>query len=359
MFEPLDRKRVNALLREFQVSDSGLKYVDAALAAPSTNVQGTSRNVVSIMPSAKTGMVTQTDSKDTKFPFALAALFDPKCLGVTTQPPPFEIRYVGRGGRKVRTRYSPSALGFYTHRGVVIEHWEPATSRGRLDELYPGRYRFRADGTFGCEAVEEIIRPMGFSFVLRFADELSEVGNRNRRLLYSYTQPAAEKEYLKKLPELMHLFEKRCQISVEEILLSGTERDVLYFALATNRLDFDFDAVPLATQASVAQVFKDSNVRAAWEAAVRPDGSRPSFGVSTECRELQVGDELLLDGKRIVIRYVGATSLMLRDDRGDRIALDFLDLEAAKKEGKLVLPGNLGLATPKSRFYFAKPAQLE
>ena len=62
MFEPYSRERLESLLSEFPVTASGCAYIFDALAAPSRNVAGSTRNVVSHLPNPKMGFRTQSVS---------------------------------------------------------------------------------------------------------------------------------------------------------------------------------------------------------------------------------------------------------------------------------------------------------
>ena len=280
-------------------------------------------------------------------------------LDLSPRPPTIELHYKGRNGRTVRTPYTPDCLAFYREVGVVIEEWKPASERDRLEELYPGKYRQNANGDFGSDAADAVYRPMGFKFRLRFCDEIDETAHRNRQFLHTYLQPAAEAKYLPLLPKLLEFFEGQPQLSVGELIDSGADRDVIYWALASGRLFFDITANPLATQAALAQVFRDQSTYHAWRIAVRPDGSRPRPDHLGACHRLEPGDVLVLDGKRLTVRFVGNTGIVAHDDPSAALSLDFTHLEAAMLAGKLTLPVRWGAQVVKSRFYTAGGAALE
>ena len=315
--------------------------------------------MVSALPNAKMGFTVENESKDVERQFSLLRTFDPDCIGFSNQPGAVELRYIGRNGRNVRTNYTPDSIAFYRCKGTFVEELKPANQRSRLEEIYPGRYYVRSDGTYGSKPVEAVFKNMGIGFSLRFSDEINEVGHRNRQFLHTYLQPHAEKTYLPLYSDLGDYMRSCSQASIAELVEAGMDRDVLYWALATQRLAFDFDAAPLATQAALVQVFFNESTFRAWLAAIRPDGSRPRPLAALECQRLVTGDVLVLDGLRQTVRFVGHTGVLCRDDLGETTDLTFLELERASLAGKLVLPTSLGLPPVRSRFYSCGPEARE
>lgn len=358
MFRPFSQDRLDEFLRQFPVSAAGLDYLNRALAAPSRNVAGTTKNVVSSIPNPKMSMSTQSESKDGERPHILNYTFIESCIGFSTQPPTIELNYRGRNGRVVRGPYSPDCLVFDVGRGVVVEEWKPADERDKLDELYPGKYCRGADGHWGSDPIEAVLSPMGIGFALRFSDEIDSISHRNRQFLYTYLQPEAERTYLPHLEDITFRFASVPQRSLGDLIEEGADRDVIHWALATGRLHFDYGAVPLATQASAVQIFLHEATFKAWRLAVRPDGSRPVCQLVAVEQDLSAGDIFVLDGRRLTVRFIGNTSLIARAEDGSSITLNQEDLHEASRAGKLILPQRFTGPRMKSRFYTASPAAL-
>jgi putative transposase len=358
VFERFSPDRLDAFFRLFPVSSKGQNYISRALEAPSRNVAGTTHNLISNIPNPKMGMSTQGESKDGERPHVLKYTFDKQCLGFTTQPPPIEIYYKGRNGRTIRTQYTPDCLLFDLERGVVVEEWKPWQDRERLEELYPGKFCSRPDGTYGSECIEAVLHPMGIKFALRFSDEISSISHRNRQLLYTYLQPEAERRYLPQFQQLKSQFHATSQRAFGDLIEQGEDRDVLHWALAVGRLHFDSDLVCLADQAAIAQVFNDEATFKAWRIAIRPDGARPVCQVAVIDEQLRPGDSFLLDGRRLTAHYIGNTSVMARAEDGTSVVLQNQDMHAAVQAGTLVFPQKLTQAAKVSRFFTASSAAL-
>lgn len=356
MFEPYSRERLESLLSEFPVTASGRAYIFDALAAPSRNVAGSTRNVVSHLPNPKMGFRTQSESNTGERPFILAHTFDDNVIGFSTQPPRIELAYRGKNDRFVRTTYTPDCIVFARGLGVVLEEWKPPSDRHTLDDRYPGRYQNLHDGAFTSGPVNAVVNPMGISFRLRFADEIPEIGHRNRQFLASYLHQSAAREYQSRSENLVSAFNGLPQAAIADLLDRGADRDVLYWALANGRLFFDFDAVALPAAADSVQVFLHETILRAWSLSIRPNGTHPRCMPAEIERGLRQGDNFIFDGKRLTIEFLGTTALIAVSDDGQRSQLSFATLAAARD--KLVMPAK-DAASNVSPFYRASVPALE
>jgi putative transposase len=359
MFKPFDRQLLDALLRKHPVTPTGLEYIERGLAAPSRNVQGTTKNMIGGIVNPKMGFVTQAESHSVERRFVLHYTFSEDCLGFTTQPPPVDLKYQGRNGRNVRTPYTPDALAFDIHKGIEVAEWKPASDRDHFEEKYPGRYYQRTDGSWGSAPAEAVFRPMGINFELRFDDEIPQLVTENQAYLYTYLTPKAEGLFLPRLPELTIHFKERFQRTFGGLVEEGVDKDVINWALATGRLHFDPNSISLSKNAPAVQIFLHRSACEAWRLAVRPNGSRPQTHIDILDLGICVGDVFSLDGSRLTTRFAGNTGVIARMDSGDSVSLSFADLEVAFKANKLTLPARLGEAPVRSRFYSATPAALQ
>ena len=126
----------------------------------------------------------QGESWSAENPFTLEHIFNEDTVGYTNQLPRIWLHYKGRNGRTVRTPYTADCLSISKQRGVVVEEWKPSSDRGKLEEIYPGRYVRDEDDNYTSPAIQLQLDPLGLSFVVRFSDEVSSAGHRNRTYLY-------------------------------------------------------------------------------------------------------------------------------------------------------------------------------
>jgi len=242
---------------------------------------------------------------------------------------------------------------------VVVEEYKPASERDELDEKYPGKYNRLPDGNYTSDAINRVLNPMGIGFSLRFSDEISTIGHRNRRLLYTFLQPHAEQFYLPKMQTLLEIFEAVPSKTIAELVEGSADIDELHWAIAHGRLYVDLNAALLTTQRSQVQVFRDVEALQAWTLAIRPDGTRPGKDRLTGEYRFSPGDTFTFDGQRMTITIVGATALYTVTDRGEHITIAYTLLYAAHRAGKVVLPDCARPDGKDSRFWRASPKALE
>lgn len=359
MLERFTIARLEALLRLKPVSAAGRRFIDEALAAPSRNVQGTTKNVVSDIPCPKMSANAQAESWTAENPFTLQHIFDPRVVGYTNQAPRIEVAYQGKNGRAVRTTYTGDSLIFHDQRGVIVEEWKPASDREVLAEKYPGKYVRLPDGSFSSEPIQCVLEPMGIGFSLRFSDEVSSIGHRNRRFLLAYLYPAAQAAYGPKLSRLLEAFEHRTSMTLAELTESGFDADVVHWALAHRELHADLDAALLTPQKHLVQIFRHPEAMKAWGLAIRPDGGFPSTTAeSSGIDALEPGDAFLFDGQRLKVSLHGATAVYAQTSNGQPVVITHDMLVSALQGGKVVLPDRLVKDANRSRLMRASPAEL-
>lgn len=358
-FERFTKARLEALPALDALSTQGRQFLEAALAAPSRNVQGTTKNVVSDLPCPKMWGNAQAESWSAENPFTLAHIFDHDVIGYTNQVPPIEVIYKGRNGRTVRTRYTGDCLTFYSGRGIVLEEWKPASDRGELEEKFPGKYQRLESGKYTSIPICAVVNPLGIQFAVRFSDEISSTAQRNRRFLYPYLQPSASQTYVAKLPSLLSLFDETHSRSYVDLIDSGADRDTLNWAIAFGHLAIDFDTALISTESSQVIVFRYFEALKAWKLAVRPDGTRPDANIKMVQPKLQPGDVFIFDGRRLTVNMDGATAIYATDERQANVIIEYQQLMSAMRAGKVTLPANLCPDGSKSRFWESSQEALD
>lgn len=358
-FERFTQERLKDLLAIHSLSQQGMKFLENALAAPSRNVQGTRRNVVSDLPCPKMWGNAQAESWSAENALTLEHIFNFDIIGYTNQVPPIELLYKGKNNHTIRSRYTGDCLCFDSRRGIVLEEWKPASDRGLLEEKYPGKYLRLETGEYSSAPISDVLAPWGIQFVVRFSDEVSSIATRNRRFLYTYLQPSASQTYVSRLPSLLSMFADIQFRSYADLIDSGIDVDTLNWAIATGHVHINFDSALISTESSAVLVFRHRETLEAWRLAVRPDGSRPTPKVSSPHEKLRPGDVFLFDGKRLTVSMEGATAIYAVDDSRQHVTIGLELLANALREGKVVLPTPVTISQVASRFVSASPASLQ
>lgn len=357
-FERFTPERLNEFLTKHLLSPEGKLFLESALAEPSRNAQGTTRNVVSDLPCPKMWGNAQAESWSAENPFTLKHIFDPNVIGYTNQLPPLDLRYKGRNGRTVRAPYRGDCLNLDAQDGPLLEEWKPASDFGVLEEKFPGKYERTAAGEYVSVPISQIVNPWGIKFVVRFSDEIDPIGHRNRRFLYPYLEPRAAEQYANKVPAVLALLGETHSRSHADLTEGGAEPDVLNWAIAHGHLHVDLDSAPIATSPSHVLVFRNEETLQAWKLAIRPDGSHPATTEPLSQLKLRIGDVFVLDGRRLTVTMDGLTTIFALNERSEHVAVDLQVLASALRAGKAILPTCSLPAGAGSRFWSASPSAL-
>jgi putative transposase len=356
-FEAFSQGRLDALLLAHPITAQGMEFIEKALAAPSRNVQGSTRNVVSDLPCPKMRGNAQAESWSAENPFTIEKIFNPDVVAYTNQVPAIELLYKGRNGRTVRAPYTGDCLSFTSSHGVVLEEWKSSGDRDKLEEKYPGKYQRLESGEYTSIPISNIVNPWGIKFVVRFSDELTSTAIRNRRFLYHYLQPSAAQAYDSKLRPLLLMFDDIQCRSYVDLIESGADTDVLNWAIAYGHLHIDFDVAAITAEPSRVLVFRHAETLKAWKLAARPGGSRPTSNINPS-EALHIGDIFIFDGRRLRVTMDGLTAIYAVDDHQNFVTIELPLLMSAYRDGKVILPTPPPSDGSSRRFWSASPRSL-
>ncbi|EYC52737.1 hypothetical protein AZ34_00435 [Hylemonella gracilis str. Niagara R] len=357
-FERFTLNKLNQFLLEFPVSEAGKDYIDRAYLAPSRNVQGGTRNVVSDIPCPKMGVAMPTESQSVEFKFCLAHIFSSQILGYLMQPPSLELRYLGRNDKKVRSLYTPDCALFDWRSGVYLEEYKSASDREHLLRLHPGKYAQANDRNFICPPALDVVHPWGFRFRVRFDDEIHAIGHANRLFLFSYLGVEQVFDWHQIKEPLLGNFTGHGYRSYDDLVTAGVNADDLNWAIATGHLHIDFDAALLDREPDRVNVFTSRLLLESWNRAIRLNGSRPpSRTIKPEA--LSSGSRIVFDGSTLSVGVVGATALHAFDESGKAISLTYGQLNSAREAGILALPSDIANVAIAGPLWTASPKDLQ
>lgn len=357
-FVPFSQERLSQFIADYAIAPEAVNYINAAYEAPSRNVQGGTKNLASDIPCPKMMAIMPSESWSTEYMFALDHIFDSRTLGYLNQPPPINVKYVGRNGKKVRGRYTPDSLVLHFDRGVYLEEYKSASDRPDLLTKHPGKYAIAPDGSVYSSPIESELKALGIKFGVRFSDEIDPVGHSNRVFLLSYLFPSSHFEWEHIKDPLLQAFGGVCHRTYDDLVQRGADVDALNWAIATRHLHIDFNDALIETESHMIQVFTSSIHLQVWNHAIRPNGERPLPGTVNE-HDLTPGQQIIYDGVHLTVALVGATALHTFDDSKRPVVLTQEQLQTAREAGTLVLPVDLGLPNPPGRLWSATVRDLE
>lgn len=358
-FTKFTRTELEELLCRFPLPVEGRAFVDAAFEAPSRNVQGTTRNMVSEIQCPKMDCFAQSEGGTTERPAVFDYIFNNDVLGYLDQAPPIELDYVGKGGRRIRTPYRCDFLVFYRSRGCVLEEWKPADAVETLPLARQGRYEHNPSGRLKSPPAERAAQQLGIHYVVRTSDEISENRFLNHKHLFAYLEPEAEPINRPKLDAITALFRDCSYLGYKEALeRAKVDSDGINWAVAHGHVTIDMDRI-LLSQPQEVIVFRDPSALEAYRAAMGNPSGLPRVAFAPEL--FGPGDYFVFDGRRLRITLVGYGSLHATNENNHYLTLPLRQVEMAYLRGELVLePGtDRRKAGDALRLKHASPSQIE
>lgn len=341
-FTPFSEGNFKLFLEHFPLTVEGLQYWAAAYKEPSRNVQGSTKNLVGDTPCPKMRMNAQSESGTGEHPFTLLSIFNKHVLGYINQPKGIPLDYKGRNNSRVRSVYTPDSVQLDWIRGACIEEWKHANARETLEIDFPGKYKRDKNGNFTLGPIADAVGAWGYSFRVRFSDEVTAVGHANRKYLRSYLYPRDPDDAdinAFSAKGLLQFFGEKNAISLSDLKEACGDIDLINWSIATGHLHINWDLRLIEREPGLVTVFDSAEALAAWSASVRPDGSRPTLDI---CREpesdLKPGEKFLFDGRALTVQMVGSTAYHCMDEIGQYVSLTKKQLLAAIYADLVVLP---------------------
>jgi hypothetical protein len=160
----LDNQGFDVWCKALNLSQSARTLVEQIRhATPSRRVQGYQRNVSGFYPSRKMGVTIQFESHHNELARIYELEYDPDVLEYYDQPPPIELVYLTKNGRKQRHLYTPDLFVIQTD-CASWEECKPETELVKLLEHNPNRYCKGLDQQWHCPPAESYAAPYGLHF---------------------------------------------------------------------------------------------------------------------------------------------------------------------------------------------------
>ncbi|PSB64278.1 hypothetical protein C7B79_10435 [Chroococcidiopsis cubana CCALA 043] len=299
--------------------------------APSRRVQGGRRNVCGSYPSRKMGVTIQFESHRNELARIYELENDPKVLEYYDQPPPIELLYQARSGRRNRHQYTPDFFVIWTDSAG----WEECKTEPELIKLTqtsPHRYQKNNDGKWHCPPGEKYAQQFGFYFRIHSDAEINWNFQQNIIWLEDYFCSESLTIDAATTQEIFALVENYPGLTLEELL--GREEsispDSLYSLIATGQLYVDLRNARLSEPQQV-KIFLNQNVAQAYKRI----NSAATASLSSRIHTVQVavGISLIWDSECWEVVNTGATSTGLLRSDGKFVELPNAVLESLIHKG--------------------------
>lgn len=217
-------------------------------APPSRRVQGNYGNVCGKYCSEKMGHTIQFESHRGELAHIIDKLeHNRTVLEYYDQPPPIELNYASKSGRRVRTAHTPDFFVIELT-GARWEEFKPISELIKKAQQQPHRYFQDETGNWYCPPGEEYAQKYGLNYRIRTDLESNTIRLRNYQWLEPYFQGQELDENKALEPIILSLVKAQPGISYSKLLLTQPEitADKINSLIAQEKLFINFNTAPLA-----------------------------------------------------------------------------------------------------------------
>ncbi|MBD1897731.1 DDE-type integrase/transposase/recombinase [Coleofasciculus sp. FACHB-129] len=320
--------------RSLDLSELARKKIEVIRSSePSRLVGGGRKNVSGRYPSRKMRKTIQFESHRNELAHIYKLEHDQDVLEYYDQPPPIELNYLSKSGRRNRHLHTPD---FFVIRKNTAG-WEECKTQEELlkkAQESPNRYQLGEHGKWQCPPGEEYAHPLGLYYCFRSSAEIDWIFQRNFVWLEDYFQaklPQVDEEVSR---AVLSVVEAEPGIVLTDLLnrVEQAKIDDLNILIATDRVYVDLSAVPLRQPEQV-QVFLDQEEAFTYAQVTK---IAPPTSVSQVCAvKVSAGTSISWDGENWQIVNTGNTLIGLLKDNGEFIQLPNKVFEGLVEKGQI------------------------
>ncbi|MEL7006065.1 MAG: heteromeric transposase endonuclease subunit TnsA, partial [Bacteroidota bacterium] len=212
---------------------------------PSRRVQGGRGNVSGNYPSQKMGVTIQFESHKCELARIYELEHDADILEYYDQPPPIELSYEAKSGRRNRHCYTPD---FFVIRSVSAgwEECKPTEALKPLSEKSPNRYSLDDSQRWRCPPAEEYAARFGLSFNVWTDAAVNWIFQSNCIWLEDYLHSENLLIEEQSTAKVLSVLEQQSSITLSELLQIGVKADDIYALIATQKIYVDHNLCRLS-----------------------------------------------------------------------------------------------------------------
>ncbi len=307
-------------------------------AAPSRQVQGRRKNVCGSYPSRKMGLTIQFESHRNELARIHELEHDQTVLEYYDQPPPIELVYSSKTGRRTRHQYTPDFFVLRTD-GVEWEECKTETELIKLAQENSNRYCQDVQGKWHCPPGEAYAQVFGFRFRVWCSCEINWVLQDNWVWLEDYMEVEVPLVAPAALQALQRHLQQTPGICVSELLAAEptVSPDDLYRLVATEQVYVDLAAARLSEPEQV-RVFLDQDMAQAFH---RIQGEFEMVQTNKQSMlNFSIGTVLHWDEVEWEVINIGANTVGLLRSEGEVIELAKPTLENLVSRQRIVASHN-------------------
>ncbi|MBD2771304.1 DDE-type integrase/transposase/recombinase [Iningainema tapete] len=300
---------------------------------PSRRVNSGRGNVSGSYPSHKMGVTIQFESHRNELARIYQLEHDPNVLEYYDQPPPIELDYLAKSGRRNRHQYTPD---FFVLR-LDSAGWEECKTEQdllKLAQTSPNRYQRRENNLWHCPPGSEYAQRFGLYFQLWSSNQINWIFHQNFIWLEDYFRKDTLTVDKATVEAVKALSSTNPGITLKELLSCAVNvsPDDIYILIATEQIYVDLNAARLSEPDRV-QIFLDQSEALAHQHTTE---IVPNTAKSLQLIQVAVGTNLFWDGECWEIVNTGRTTTGLLRKDGFFVELANATFEMLLHQGKIV-----------------------
>jgi transposase InsO family protein len=322
------------LLRNNNLSKQACQVLEQIRASePSRIVGGNHRSVSGNYSSRKMGVTISFESHKVELPLIYLLEHDEDVLEYYDQPPPIKLSYQAVDGRNLSHLYTPD---FFIIRKDSVGWVECKTEQElqKLNRKNPNRYLLDENGQWHMPPGERVAEQFGFFFTVWSDREIDWTLQRNLIFLEDYYCENFEIDE-GVTNTVLSLVASQPGLTLANLFhhAEGVTPDDIYFLIATEQICVDLSAAPLV-EAERCFVFRNRQTAQAYKSTILSQAS--SNSINSSAIDVLPGQSIYLDGKSLVIVFVGKIEILLKTEDGETIELEKTVFERFVQQGKIV-----------------------
>jgi putative transposase len=320
--------------RRLNMTESARKTIEVIRSSePSRLVGGGRKNVSGRYPSGKMRNTIQFESHRNELAHIYKLELDEDVLEYYDQPPPIELDYLSKSGRRNRHPHTPD---FFVIRKNTAG-WEECKTQEELlkkAQESPNRYQLTEHSKWQCPPGEEYAHPLGMYYCFRSSAEIDWIFQRNFVWLEDYFRDKVPQVDEQVSRAVLSIVEAEPGIVVAELLnrVEQANVDDLNILIATVRVYADLSAA-LLSQPEQVQVFLDREEAFTYAQVTKIAPAAPGSQVCAV--KVSAGTSISWDGEHWQIVNTGNTSIGLLKDNGEFIQLPNKVFEGLVEKGQI------------------------
>ena len=345
-------EELDIYLTQLGIPPGGRRLVERARReSPVREVQSRLGNVITDYQSEKMGgRRIEAESLHSELPAVVRYEHDSNVIEYYPQPTRIDLKISDEAtGSSFRLVHIPDFL-LLCKTGVIIEEWREEKRLMALAQKSPGRIYKDEQGHWRWPHVEAHLGSIGIEYRLRSADEHPRTYVQNLNFLADYLSSKALPLDERAREAIRSCFRERAYMTIGELISCGAPKaspdeneatqfattrftpDDIYTAIAMKQIAFDLDN-DLLSETHRSLVYRDGDVLALAQTIE----SAPAPPRSDHPASIEVGTQILYDGRPYIVQLLGQDNVTLLSDAGaSEMALStLLSLHA---RGKVSIP---------------------